>query len=190
MGHVISRNGIAVNPKKMTVIESWPLPANPKALWGFLELTRYYRKFVKGYGGITVPLNRMLKKREFKWTDGAKDAFASLKRALLTPPTLRMPDFEKGFTLESDASGWGLGAVLMQEGHTVAYWRPSLKRRALMLFTYKKEMMTTILAVKKWRQYLLGRSFNIKTNQTSLNICLTEGISTPMTPKAQRVRLW
>lgn len=67
-GHVITENGISVDPRKLQAIKDWPLPKNPKALRGFLGLTGYYRKFVRGYGGIASPLNKMLKKGEFQWT--------------------------------------------------------------------------------------------------------------------------
>lgn len=79
-----------------------------------------------------------------------------------------MPDFEKGFTIESDASGLGLEALLMQEDHPIVYWSQGLKGRALLLFTYEKEMMAIILTAKKWRQYFFWKSFTIKIDQRSL----------------------
>lgn len=121
LGHVISENGISVDPRKLLAIKEWPLPKNPKAMGGFLGLTGYYRKFVKSYGSIAAPLNRMLRKGEFHWTKEARLAFEQLKSALMTPPVLAMPNFEEEFVLECDASKEGIGAVLMQKGHPLAY---------------------------------------------------------------------
>lgn len=78
LGHVISHNGIAVDPKKVSVIAIWPLPKNPTALRGFLGFLGYYRKFVKSYGSIEAPLHAMLNKGEFIWIDKAKESFKEL----------------------------------------------------------------------------------------------------------------
>lgn len=130
-----------MDPRKLQAKEEWPLPKTTKALRGFLDLTRYYRKFVQGYGGIAAPLNAMLKKGDFLWTEESRRAFAKLKRAMLSPLVLKMPDFNKTFVLECDACQGGIGAVLMQEGHLIAYSSQGLKGKALSLSTYEKEML-------------------------------------------------
>lgn len=123
---------------------------------------------MKGYASIGTPLNAMLKKGEFRWTERARESFESLKQALLSLPVLRMPNFEEVFVLECDALGVGLGAVLMQNDLPIAYSSYGLKGKALLLSAFKKEMLAIMFAVAKWKQYLMGRQFIIKTDQWSI----------------------
>jgi hypothetical protein len=147
LSHIISKEGVQAHPLKISTMMEWPEPKNPKALRGFLGLTGYYRKFVKGYGNITTPLTALLKKNSFRWGEQANQAFVALKAAMVTPPVLALPDFSKIFVVECDASGNGLGAVLMQEERPLAYLSQSLKGKKLFLFTYEKEFMALVLAI-------------------------------------------
>jgi hypothetical protein len=133
-------------------------------LRGFLGLTGYYRKFIRGYGVIAAPLTALLRKNAFKWSDDADKAFHKLKHAVTHPPVLRLPDFTKPFMIECDASGLGIGAVLMQEGQPIDFMSQALKGKALFYSTYEKELLSLVSAVQKWRPYLLGQSFIIKTD--------------------------
>ena len=110
-----------------------------KALRGFLGLTGYYRKFIKGYGSIAQPLTDLLQKEAFQWTDKALEAFLTLKEAVTKPLVLALPDFSEPFFIECDALGGGLGAVLMQDHKPIAFHSQALKGKNLHLSTYETE---------------------------------------------------
>jgi len=114
LGHIISDQGVAVDPEKIQAISSWPQPTTVKQLKGFLGLAGYYRKFIKDFGTIARPLTQLLRKDCFRWTELATTAFEQLKQVLSTAPVLQLPDFNKPFIVECDASSVGFGAVLHQ----------------------------------------------------------------------------
>ena len=115
LGHIISGQGVSVDPKKLSTMKEWPSPTIVKALRGFLGLTGYYRKCIHQYGQIAAPLTALLKKKAFVWSLQAKEAFQNLKAEVCQPPVLALTDFSKPFTIECNASGVGLRVVLMQE---------------------------------------------------------------------------
>jgi hypothetical protein len=163
LGHLISAQGVRADPSKLEAMLQWSVPTTIKSLRGFLGLTGYYRKFIRGYGIIAAPLTALLKKNSFHWTSEATAAFLRLKDAVTSPPILRLPDFSQTFTIECDACATGIGAVLMQEGRPIAFLSQAVKGQALHLSTYEKELFSLVTAVQKWRPYLLGRSFKVKT---------------------------
>lgn len=107
-------------------MEHWPTPSDATELRGFLGLTGYYRKFVPRYSWITKPLTQLLTKKGFQWNEAANQAFVTLKQATVQTPLLALPDYSVPFTVETDACADGVGAVLMQRGHPVAYLSKAL----------------------------------------------------------------
>jgi hypothetical protein len=121
LGHLVGKDGVKVDLKKIEAMQDWPHPKTLKILRGFLGLTGYYHKFVKNYGKIAAPLTALLKKNYFTWTPAPAQAFQTLKMAMCTTLVLALPDFTKTFVLECDASGKGIGVVLVQEGRPLAF---------------------------------------------------------------------
>jgi hypothetical protein len=145
---------------------------------GFLDLAGYYRKFVHNYGAIAAPLMALLKKEGFSWDDAAATAFTALKAAVTSAPVLAMPDFAKLFTVECDASTIGFGAVLVQEGHPVAFFSRPVAPRHRSLAAYERELIGLVQAVRHWRPYLWGRRFIVKTDNYSLKYLLDQRLTT------------
>ncbi|WVZ69502.1 hypothetical protein U9M48_018276 [Paspalum notatum var. saurae] len=169
LGHVISQDGVSTNPAKIEAIISWPSPSSVKELRSFLGLAGYYRRFVRHFGVFSRPLTALLKKHAlFIWTTEHDASFAALKQALCKAPVLALPDFIQPFLLETDASGSGVGAVLMQGGHPLAYVSKALGPKSQGLSTYEKEYLAILMAVQHWRQYLGHTEFIISTDQKSL----------------------
>ena len=179
LGHIISSNGVSIDPKKIQSMESWPTPTTIIALRGFLGLIEYYQKFIQGYGVTATPLTSLLKKDGFKWTQEATEAFQQLKRAMVQAPVLALPNFTKKFIVEADASGNGLGAVLTQDGRPIAFYSKALSIHALGRSINEKKLMAIVKAIHKWRIYLLSRKFLISTDHHSLKYLLEQWITTP-----------
>jgi len=172
LGHIISGQGVHANPSKVESMIKWPKPNTLKSLRGFLGLIGYYRRFIRVYGVIAGPLTKLLKNGAFKWDSEVDQAFEQIIEAISTPLVLALPDFNQIFIAECDASGIGLGVVLMQRGKPISYFSKSLKGRELSLSTYKKEFLALVTTVQKWRPYLLGQAFKVKIDQQSFKYLL------------------
>ncbi|XP_068657918.1 uncharacterized mitochondrial protein AtMg00860-like [Aristolochia californica] len=118
--------GVNLDQSKIQAATDWPPPTSLTALREFLEITGYYRKFICSYGQIAAPLNNLLKKHAFNWSSSADQAFHLLKEALASAPVLQQPDFDEEFVVECDVSDGGIGAVLQQLGHLIAYFSRQL----------------------------------------------------------------
>jgi hypothetical protein len=128
LGHILTAEGVAVDPKKVTTMANWKNPTSVTEIQSFLGLVGYYMRFIEGFSKIARPIIMLLQKdRKFKWTSACERSFCELKKRLTTAPVLALPDIHKDFTIYYDASMQGLGCVLMQEGRAITYASRQLK---------------------------------------------------------------
>jgi hypothetical protein len=163
----VTLSGVSTDPEKTTVMQNWPVPLTSTKLCGFLGLTGYYRKFVHNYGLISKPLTQLLMTKGFAWTEQAA-AFQALEDAMVSTPVLDLPNFTLPFVIETDACDTGVGAVLMQAGHPIAYMSKALGIMNHKLSIYEKQFMAVMMVVDKWRQYIQRGPFLILTDHKSL----------------------
>ena len=164
LGYVISKEGVGTDAAKTQAMQAWPIPTTATELRGFLGFTGYYRKHVPHYGIIAKALTELLTKKGFHWTPQAQVAFDQLKQAMMETPVLALPNFDRPFAIETDACDTGIGAVLTQDGHPLAYFSKALGVRNQRLSTYEKEFLAVMMAVDRWRSYLQRGPFTIVTD--------------------------
>jgi hypothetical protein len=174
LGHIIGAKGVQVHQEKIKAIMEWPTPKTLTELRGLLGMCTYYRKFVKGFSQLCAPLTDLTKKGAFKWDEEAQITMDKMKTVMSTCPVLALPDFSLPFTLECDVSGEGIGAVLMQKRHPLAYESRKLRRPELLYNIYDKEMLVIMHALAKFRQYLVGARFVVKSDHNSLKYLLEQ----------------
>jgi hypothetical protein len=180
LGHIINAQGVAIDPAKISDIKQWPTPSNVKDLHSFLSLAGFYCKFVRNFGVISRPLFHPLKKNMlFIWTGEHQHAFDILKAALISAHVLALPDFTKPFNIHTDASQHGVGAILMQQSHLLAFLSRVLGPKNQGLSTYEKEYMAILLAVNQWRSYHQLAEFTIHTDHISLTQLNEQRLHTP-----------
>ncbi|KAK1681407.1 hypothetical protein QYE76_042255 [Lolium multiflorum] len=169
LGFVVSANGIEVDSSKVEAIHNWPTPTNVGQVRSFHGLAGFYRRFVKDFSTIACPLNELTKKNvPFVWGNAQQKAFDELKKRLTEAPLLVLPDFAKTFEIECDASGLGIGGVLMQNGKPVAYYSEKLDGARLNYPIYDKELYALVRVLEVWQHYLWPKEFIIHSDHESL----------------------
>ena len=173
-GHVISGEGIAVDPTKVASVTEWLAPTSVGEIRSFLGLAGYYRRFIENFSKIAKPMTELLKKdTKFHWTEECEASFQELKKCLTTAPVLILPDIRKDFQVYCDASRLGLGSVLMQDRRVVSYASRQLKPHELNYAMHDLELATVVHALKTWRHYLIGNHCDVYTDHKSLKYIFT-----------------
>lgn len=187
LGHLVSEEGISVDPEYLESVIAFPVPTNIKELQRFLGMAGYYRRFVEGYAAIAKPLYELLvgvnpktsRRRRpsplnpWVWGESQQDAFETLKQRLTSPPVLGYPHYSEPFLLRTDASRQGLGAVLCQEQNgltrVIAYGSRGLKPSEKNYSAYKLEFLALRWAItQKFHDYLYGSHFTVVTDHNPL----------------------
>jgi hypothetical protein len=175
LGHIISNEGIAVDPSKVTAVTEWEPPKNMGEIHSFLGLAGYYRRLIENFSKIAKPMTELLKKeKKFVWTEACESSFQELKKRLVSAPVLCLADLEKEFQVYCDASQQGLGSVLLQGGRVAAYASRQLKKHETNYPTHDLELTSVVHALKTWRHYLMGKRCEVFTDHKSLKYIFTQ----------------
>ena len=159
---------------KIEAVADWPPPKNKKQVQQFLGLGNWLRRFVKGYSAIVKPLTRLTGDVEWEWTSIEQEAFEDIKKRLTSAPVLTIPNDDDPFRIETDASNFATGGVLLQQQKgiwkVIAYRSASLTPAERNYEIYDKELLAVVQALEEWRQYLLGAKHPVEvwTNHANL----------------------
>ncbi|KAI3665770.1 hypothetical protein L6452_44401 [Arctium lappa] len=169
LGHVVSKDGVKVDPAKIEAMMNWESPTSPTEIRSFLGLAGYYRRFIQDFSKIASPLTSLTRKNvKFSWTEAQEQAFRTLQKRLCEAPVLSLPEGSEDFVVYSDASKLGLGCVLMQRGKVIAYASRQLKDPEKNYPTHDLELAAVVFALKLWRHYLYGTKCALFTDHKSL----------------------
>ena len=169
LGHVFSATGMSPEPQKVSAVKEWQSPTNAEEVCKFLGLASYYHRYILGFSGIVKPLHNLTQKQvPFNWSDERETAFDTLKQKLvvLCCPTSNLKS--PLFVLQTDASSMGVGAILEQGGHVIGYASRALNKAEQQHSVIQKRCLVTVFAMKQFRHYLLGRSFELLTDHSPL----------------------
>ena len=173
LGHVVSANGIAMDEKKLTVVRNWETPRCLKDVRAYVGFCSYYRRYLKDFSALCRPLHVLTRKNvRFEWTQECQDAFDELKARLIAAPVVSLPRDEGEYRLDTDASGWSIGAVLsqMQDGQekVISYASRLYSASEVHYCTTRRELLAIVYFTRYFKQYLLGRKFLIRTDHAAL----------------------
>ncbi|KAI3685864.1 hypothetical protein L6452_35125 [Arctium lappa] len=177
LGHVVTRDGVKVDPSKIEAMMNWEPPKSLSEIRSFLGLAGYYRRFIQDFSKIASSLTVLTRKNvKFVWTEKQEKAFRVLQKKLCDAPILSLPEGSEDFVVYSDASKMGLGCVLMQRGKVIAYASRQLKIHEKNYPTHDLELAAVVFALKLWRHYLYGTKYTLYTDHKSLKIELVSSL--------------
>ncbi|WVZ56670.1 hypothetical protein U9M48_007164, partial [Paspalum notatum var. saurae] len=175
LGHVLTAEGVSVDPEKVEAVSNWKTPRNATKIRSFLGLAGYYWRFMENFSKIAKPMTGLLKNNTpYEWDDKCEESFQLLKERLTTAPVLTLPDLHKDFVVYCDASRQGLGCVLMQDNKVVSYASRQLRAHEENYPTHDLELAAVVHALKIWRHYLIGKKCKIYTDHKSLKYIYTQ----------------
>jgi hypothetical protein len=164
-----------MDTSKVREVMDWKPPKSVHQIRSFLGLAGYYRRFIPDFSRIAKPMIELLKKGvKFVWSEECDQAFHTLREHLTSAPVLTQPDMSRPFEEFCDASGIGLGCVLMQANRVMAYASRALRPHEKNYPTHDLVLAAVVHALKLWRHYLMGNHCNIYTDHKSLKYIFTQ----------------
>jgi hypothetical protein len=164
-----------VDPGKVRDVLDWKMPTSVTQVRSFLGLAGYYQMFILNFSKISKLITKLLKEgNKYMWSKDRDEAFNTLKKLLTTSPVLAQPDIAKPFDVYCDASGTGLGCVLMQAGQVISYSSQQLRRHEENYPTHDLEFSSVVMALRMWKHYLPGNVVHIYTDHKSLMYIFTQ----------------
>jgi len=182
LGHRIGRDGLSVDPHKVDAVRQWPAPRNVSELRSFLGLAGYYRRFLEGYSQVALPLTELTKDEvEWRWGEAESGAFERLKLMLSCAPVLQLADPTLPYVIHCDASGFAVGACLMQDHGSglqpVSFISAKMKPAETRYAPHEQELLSLVYACRAWRHYLHnGHPFTVLSDHQSLRFFTTQPI--------------
>ncbi|RAL67224.1 hypothetical protein DID88_007999 [Monilinia fructigena] len=172
LGFTVSNQGLKMSKDKVKAVLEWKQPTTIKEVQSFLGFVNFYRRFIKGYSGITNTLNHVKPEKDqgsFEWTAKAQESFETLKQAVAEEPILLTFDPEKQIIVETDSSDFAIGAVLSQPGQNekyqpIAFYSRKLSPAELNYEIYDKELLAIVDAFREWRVYLEGSKYTVQVS--------------------------
>jgi hypothetical protein len=169
LGHIFSKDGISVDPEKIEAFREWSAPKNVTDLRSFMGIAGYYKIFIEGFSKITHPITSLQRKGvKFQWTLVCERSFQHLKQLLTSAPILRIADPNEDFIVCTNACNEGLGGVLIQNGFVICYESRKLTEHEINYATHDLELVAIVHALRKWRHYLMGKRFELRTYHNGL----------------------
>ena len=181
LGHIVGRDGVRMMEDKVQAVAEWPVPKNVRDVRAFLGTAGYYRKFIKDFSRISAPITELTKEKvKFEWTATHQAAFVTLKNAMQSAPVLILPDPKLPFVVHTDASGFAIGAVLMQDHgkglQPIAFLSKKMLDAETRYPVHEQELLAIIHALSSWRHYLYGTKFKVMTDHKSLQYFKTQPV--------------
>ncbi|CAN6465712.1 unnamed protein product [Victoria cruziana] len=175
LGHVVSAQGVTVDPGKVEAVVNWPRPTTVSEIQGFLGLAGYYRRFVQNFSQIISPMTRLLKNSvDLDWSEECERSFLDIKKRLTLAPILVLPKVGEPYVVYTDASRDGYGGVLMQSDRVIVYTSRQLRTHERNYATHDLELGAIVHALKVWRHYLYDTRFEVFTDHKSLTYLFSQ----------------
>ena len=169
LGHIVGVGELKIDPSKVAIIVNWPKPKSTTKVRSFLGASQYWRKFISNFFLVAAPLHALTGlNKVFQWRGKQQKAFDTLKEKISIAPVLALPNLQRPFEIETDASDYAMGAVLIQHSKPICYHSETFNSTVVNYPTYDKELYALVQSVKKWKHYLMSKEIVIHTNHQPL----------------------